>query len=97
VAKHLSDRTAATADNARTAATSALVVGGGDIEGIDDVDVGISLANEDSPQWLKNLDDRLEKNVQSLSGDRGEFIELLTEYLPQMMFLLLPVLALALM
>lgn len=73
-----------------------LVVGGGDIEGIDDIDVGISLANEDSPQWLKNLDDRLEKNVQSLSGDRGEFIELLTEYLPQMMFLLLPVFALLL-
>ncbi len=76
--------------------STVLRIGEGDIEGIDDIDVGISLANEDSPQWLKNLDDRLEKNVQSLSGDRGEFIELLTEYLPQMMFLLLPVFALLL-
>jgi hypothetical protein len=76
--------------------STVLRIGEGDIDGIDDIDVEISLADEDSPQWLKNLDDRLEKNAQSLSGDRGEFVELLTEYLPQMMFLLLPVFALLL-
>jgi hypothetical protein len=61
-----------------------------------DFNVGISLADENSPQWLKNLDKRLQENTETLRGDPAGFIQLLTEYLPQMMFLLLPVFALLL-
>ena len=66
---------------------------GKDSEG---VDLGISLADEDSPQWLQELDQRLQENAESLADDPGKFIESLVEYLPQMMFLLLPVFALLL-
>ena len=72
------------------------VVGEGKEWDSNDFDVGISLADENSPQWLKNLDKRLQENTETLRGDPAEFIQLLTEYLPQMMFLLLPVFALLL-
>jgi len=72
------------------------VVGEGDEGDSNDVGVSISLADEDSPQWLKRLDKRLEENAEALSGNSAEFLQLLTEYLPQMMFLLLPVFALLL-
>jgi hypothetical protein len=62
----------------------------------DSVNVEISLADEDSPQWLKELDQRLQENAESLAEDPGKLIESLVEYLPQMMFLLLPVFALLL-
>jgi len=54
------------------------------------------LSGEDSPKWLKGLVDRVEENAQSLADDPRRFIQLFTEYLPQMMFLLLPVFALLL-
>ena len=59
-------------------------------------DIGISLSDEDSPQWLKDLDQRLEDNAEKLEGDPGQFVDQLIEYLPQMMFILLPVFALLL-
>ena len=59
-------------------------------------DIRISLSDEDSPQWLQDLDQRLEHNAARLQGDPGQFVEQLVEYLPQMMFLLLPVFALLL-
>ena len=71
-------------------------VGAGDEPDTDDFNVEISLAEEGSPQWLKDLDKRLEKNAERLSDDPSEFIQLWLEYLPQMMFLLLPVFALLL-
>jgi len=65
-------------------------------EDSDALNIEISLADEDSPKWLKDLDHRLEKNAESLADDPGKLIESLVEYLPQMMFLLLPVFALLL-
>lgn len=62
----------------------------------DDVQLYISLADEDSQQWLKDLDKRLQNNTQKLTGDPGRLIESMVEYLPQMMFVLLPVFALLL-
>lgn len=74
------------------------VVEDGDGAGEDsnNIDIGISLADEDSPKWLKDLDHRLENNAKSLADDPTKLIQSLVEYLPQMMFLLLPVFALLL-
>ena len=58
--------------------------------------VSLDLADEDSPAWLQAFERRLEANANKLEGDTGQFIELLMEYLPQMMFLLLPLFALLL-
>tara|TARA_R110001592_G_scaffold337300_1_gene623455 strand:+ start:46073 stop:46921 length:849 start_codon:yes stop_codon:yes gene_type:complete len=72
----------------------------GDIDGAgedtSDFAMSISLAREDSPQWLKDLDERLEQNADKLSDDPRQLIQSMVEYLPQMMFLLLPVFALLL-
>lgn len=62
----------------------------------DDIDMGISLADKDSAQWLKDLEHRLEANVQKIEADPAAFLERLTDSLPQMMFLLLPLFALLL-
>jgi hypothetical protein len=58
--------------------------------------LSIDLAGEDSPQWLKRLEQQLEKNASRLEADPGAFVDTLVEYLPHMMFLLLPVFALLL-
>ncbi len=58
-----------------------------------DVSARIDLADEDSPQWLQQIDRRMEDNVTTLQDEPGEFIAQLVEYLPQMMFLMLPVFA----
>lgn len=63
----------------------------------EDADEGfaeIDLADENSPQWLQDLDERAETNVVKIKDDPKEFIEAMVSYLPQMMFLLLPVFAL---
>ncbi len=57
-------------------------------------DPEIGLADEGSPQWLKDVDQRAENNVAKLRDDPAEFIETLLDYLPQLMFLLLPLFAL---
>ena len=54
----------------------------------------IGLADEHSPQWLKDIDQRAEENVVKLREDPSEFIETMVDYLPQLMFLLLPLFAL---
>lgn len=56
----------------------------------------ISLADEDDPQWLKEIDQHLQGNLEKLQADPRKFVETLFGYLPQMMFLLLPVFALLL-
>jgi hypothetical protein len=73
-----------------------IVVGDDEGENKVNVDFGISLAEEDSAQWLKDLDKRLEENAEKLEDDPAAFVDLLIEYLPQMMFLLLPLFALLL-
>lgn len=62
----------------------------------DDRLVEIGLADDDSPRWLRELDRRIETNAGKLARDPGSYVELVFEYLPQMMFLLLPVFALLL-
>lgn len=54
----------------------------------------IGLADEDSPQWLKQIDQRAEENVKKLREDPSEFVQTMVGYLPQLMFLLLPLFAL---
>lgn len=58
--------------------------------------INIGLADDDSPQWLKDLNQRLEDNALRAVENPAAFVQLLLEYLPQMMFLLLPVFALLL-
>jgi len=60
----------------------------------DDVDIG--LADPNSPSWLQDLDERIENNAKRLRDDPQQFIELMLDYLPQMMFLMLPLFALLL-
>lgn len=61
-----------------------------------DQKITIGLADEDSPQWLKKLDQRLDDKAGRLSENPGEFLSALMEYLPQTMFVLLPLFALLL-
>jgi hypothetical protein len=61
-----------------------------------DVGFDISLSDENSAAWLQALDKRIEDNAKEYAEKPAEFLQLLIEYLPQMMFLLLPVFALLL-
>ena len=56
--------------------------------------LNIELADADSPQWLKDLERRVEDNAADMAADPARFVDALMDYLPQMMFLLLPVFAL---
>ena len=62
-------------------------------EAADDISGRIELADEDSPRWLQQIDQRMEDNAAALQDDPGEFVAELLEYLPQMMFLMLPLFA----
>ena len=66
--------------------------------GEDDEEVGqrirIDFAGEGSPQWLKDLDQRMDDNADRISADPGSYLNLIISYLPQMMFVLLPLFAL---
>lgn len=64
----------------------------------DSIDPGghIDIADEDSAEWLKGLDRLLESKVLKLQNDPGEFVNALVDYLPQLMFFLLPLFALLL-
>ncbi len=68
------------------------VVGGSPEDGA----ISIDLARADSPPWLQQIDRRMEENAARLRQKPGAFVDRLREYLPQMMFLLLPVFALLL-
>ena len=54
----------------------------------------IGLADENSPQWLRDIDQRMEENVGTLRDNPGALSEAMVDYIPQMMFLLLPLFAL---
>ena len=58
--------------------------------------VGVGLVDSDSPRWLQHLEQRIKGNAGRVERDPQAFIDQLVEYLPQMMFLLLPVFALLL-
>ncbi len=58
----------------------------------DEIQIGI--ADEDSPQWLQDLQDRAEGNASRLQSDTGDFVSQLLDYLPQLMFIMLPLFAL---
>ena len=59
-----------------------------------DGEIQIGLADEDSPQWLKDLENRVEGNAKQLEGGTGDFVNQFLDYLPQLMFLMLPLFAL---
>lgn len=73
-----------------------VVIDGDDGDERDGIGVDISIANEDSPRWLQDLESRMEQNAGKMAQDQSAFFERLLEYLPQMMFLMLPVFALLL-
>ena len=54
----------------------------------------VDLAGENSPQWLKDVDRRMEENIGALREDPRALTEAMVDYTPQMMFLLLPLFAL---
>ena len=54
------------------------------------------LSSEASPQWLRDAEQRMETNARKLRKDPNEFVETMVSYLPQLMFMLLPVFALLL-
>ena len=56
-------------------------------------EVSIGIADEQSPQWMQDLQARLEGNARQLNDDPSEFIEDMVSFLPQMMFILLPLFA----
>lgn len=72
-----------------------LTIGGDDTVAVDQK-ITIDLADEDSPDWLKKLDQRLDDNAGRISDNPGEFLSALMDYLPQTMFVLLPLFALLL-
>ena len=64
---------------------------GGESPGAFQLDLG-----DNAPQWLKDIEARIERNAAGLDEDPSAFLDSLFEYLPQMMFLMLPIFALLL-
>ena len=63
---------------------------------VTDTGVRAALSDADSPQWLRDLDARLQENAARMEGEPAAFSDLLFGYLPQLMFFMLPVFALLL-
>lgn len=61
------------------------------------IDFGIDPNDPDTPPWLANVAGRLEANSERVAEDPAIFLERLWEYLPQIMFLMLPLFALLLL
>ncbi|RLQ23305.1 DUF3667 domain-containing protein [Seongchinamella sediminis] len=59
-----------------------------------DFTLDLGIADEGSPRWLQDAEQRIEGNAGKLRDDPNRFMEVMLDYLPQMMFLLLPVFAL---
>ena len=81
-----------TPDDALTAAAAS----GDSGEAQGEADINIGLADEDSPGWLQDLDARIESNAHRVKDNPGLFLDLFLDYLPQVMFLMLPLFALLL-
>ena len=56
--------------------------------------INIELSDENSPQWLQDLDQRLEDNAGTMQQEPGDFLDKIIERLPQTMFFMLPLFAL---
>lgn len=69
---------------------------GGPDEDSGEADINIGLADENSPPWLQELDQRIETNARRLMDEPALFLDLFLDYLPQLMFLMLPLFALLL-
>lgn len=54
------------------------------------------LEGEDTPAWVKALEERIELNARLVQKNPKDYIEALLEHLPQMMFIMLPLFALLL-
>ncbi len=54
----------------------------------------IGLADENSPGWLKDLEQRLQENLRKAESDSSDFEDKLFQFLPQLVFVLVPLLAL---
>ena len=61
-----------------------------------DTGIDIELADENSPQWLQDLEPRLESNLDTIKQEPGDFLDKIIERLPQTMFFMLPLFALLL-
>lgn len=77
-----------------TVSTEDLVEVQNETEDPNDWAVNIGFADKNSPGWLQDMNQRMESNAKKIKGDPNEFVETMVSYLPQMMFLLLPVFAL---
>ncbi len=58
--------------------------------------INIELSDENTPQWLQDLDQRLEDNAHTIEQEPGDFLAEIIERLPQAMFFMLPLFALLL-
>lgn len=61
-----------------------------------DIGVEIELADGNSPQWLQDLEQRLEGNADTIKQEPGDFLDEIIARLPQTMFFMLPLFALLL-
>jgi len=61
-----------------------------------DLGVFVGFTDASSPAWLRAADQRLQQNVKKLKSNPQGFLEAMLDYMPQMMFLLLPLFALLL-
>ena len=57
-------------------------------------DYDFDIATPDSPEWLRQLEQRLESNARRAEENSADFEQRLFEYLPQLVFILVPLLAL---
>lgn len=68
----------------------------GDADSVDDedhVNINFGFSDEEKPSWLGDLESRMEGNVRRMKEEPSLFLGLFLEYLPQVMFLMLPLFA----
>jgi len=80
-----------------TAAAQAPVESGSDGKSeahqLRNVDLTLRLSDEDSPAWLRQLDQRLNANAERFHREPQVFLDKLLDDLPQLMFVMLPLFA----
>ena len=60
----------------------------------DEGDDGFNLTlTDDAPPWLRNLEERIDANAKRVGEDPDDYLDNLREYLPQVMFVMLPLFA----
>lgn len=66
-----------------------------DLEDDDSIDFGLSVS-DDAPAWQKRIAERMQENALRVSEDSSGFVSTLLQYVPQTMFVLLPLFAMML-